>query len=197
MLTDLYVFGDSPLHRLRPVIKIGALVFFCTILFIVEGWPSVLVAGGLLVVGFGVAGLKPKHAIASLRPALWILAAIFAVQLYLTDVSFAGFVVARFVVLILAAAMVTLTTKTSEFVDGILSALRYAPSWVPRAKIALAISLCLRFIPLVRAVLEDVRQAQRARGLDRSLTALLVPLIVRTLKTADEVSQAIYSRSFD
>jgi biotin transport system permease protein len=64
MLTDLYVFGHSPLHRVRPVVKIGTLVLFCTILFVVEGWPSVLVAGGLLIVGFAAAGLKPKHAIA-------------------------------------------------------------------------------------------------------------------------------------
>lgn len=197
MLTDLYVFGDSPLHRTRPVVKIAALVVFCTTLFIIEGWGSVLVAGALVMTGFAVAGLRPRHAFVSVRPALWILAAIFVVQVYLTDLVFAGFVVARFVVLILAAALVTLTTKTSEFVDGIMSALTYAPAWVPKEQIALAISLCLRFIPLIRAVLEDVRQAQGARGLDRNLTALLVPLVVRTLKTADEVSQAVYSRSFD
>ena len=128
---------------------------------------------------------------------MWILAAIFAVQLYMTDVVFAGFIVARFVVLILAAALVTLTTRTSEFVDGILSALRFAPSWVPKAQIALAVSLFLRFVPLVRTALDDVREAQRARGLDRNLKAILVPLVVRILKTADEVSQAIYARSFD
>lgn len=197
MLTDIYVFGDSAVHRARPVVKIAALVFLCTGLFVVEGWGSVAVAGFMVFSGFLVAGLKPRHAFASLRPAFWILGAIFVVQVYLTDLAFAGFVVTRFVILILAAALVTLTTKTSEFVDGILAALKYAPAWVPKEQIALAISLCLRFIPLVRSVLDDVRQAQRARGLERNLTALLVPLVVRTLKTADEVSQAIYSRSFD
>ncbi|WP_029058348.1 energy-coupling factor transporter transmembrane component T family protein [Stappia stellulata] len=197
MLSDLYVFADSPLHRARPIVKIASLVVLCSSLFIVEGWASVAVAGILVFAGFALAGLAPRHAFVSLRPAFWILAAIFAVQVYLTDVVFAGFVVARFVVLILAAALVTLTTKTSEFVDGILSALRFAPSWVPKARIALAISLCLRFIPLVRTVLGEVREAQRARGLDRNFKAVLVPLVVRILKTADEVSQAIYSRSFD
>ena len=196
MLTDLYVFGDSPLHRARPAIKIAALVFLCTGLFVVEGWASVAVAGPMVISGFAVAGLKPGHAFASLRPAFWVLAAIFAVQAYVTDLVFAGFVVARFAVLILAAALITLTTKTSEFIGGILSALRYAPAWVPKEQIALAISLCLRFIPLVRSLLNEIRQAQRARGLDHNLTALLVPLVVRTLKTADEVAQAIYSRSF-
>lgn len=197
MLTDLYVFGDSPLHRARPAIKIVALVILCTSLFIVEGWPSVAVGGAMVISGFTLAGLKPRHALVSLRPALWILAAIFIVQAFLVDALFASFVVARFIILILAAALVTLTTKASEFVDGIQSALQYAPRRVPTARIALAISLCLRFIPLVRSVRAEVREAQYARGMDRNLTALLVPLIVRMLKTADEVSQAIYSRSFD
>jgi len=197
MLTDLYVFGDSLIHRARPVLKIAALVILCTSLFVVEGWPSVIAGAVIVLAGFAIAGLRPHHAFQSLKPALWILAAIFAVQIYLTDIVFAGFVVGRFMVLILAAALVTLTTKTAEFVDGILAALRYAPKWVPKEQIALAVSLCLRFIPLIRAVLTEVRDAQRARGLDRNLKAVLVPLVVRTLKTADEVSQAIYSRSFD
>ena len=68
---------------------------------------------------------------------------------------------------------------------------------MPKAQIALAVSLFLRFVPLVRTALDDVREAQRARGLDRNLKAILVPLVVRILKTADEVSQAIYARSFD
>ncbi len=197
MLTSLYVFGDSPLHRARPAIKIIALMILCTSLFIVEGWPSLAIAGAIVLVGFAAAGLNLRHAFASLRPALWILAAIFVVQLFSNGVIFASFVVTRFIVLILAAALVTLTTKTSEFIDGIRSLLKHAPAWVPKEQIALAISLCLRFIPLVRSVLDEVREAQRARGLDRNLTALLVPLVVRTLKMADEMSQAIYARSFD
>lgn len=197
MLTDLYVFRDSIVHRARPAIKLGLLVILCTTLFVVEGWSSVIVAATLVIVGFTLAGLGPRHAFASLRPTLWILAAIFVVQTVLCDMIFAGFVVTRFIVLILAAGLVTLTTKTSEIVEGIQVALKYAPGRLPRDQIALAISLCLRFIPLVRSVLDEVRQAQQARGLERNLIALLVPLIVRTLKTADEVSQAIYSRSFD
>ncbi len=197
MLTDLYVFGDSAVHRARPVVKIAGLVVLCTSVFVFEGWPSVLVGGALVAAGFALAGLRLRHAVASIRPAFWILAAIFAVQLVLTDLLFAGFVVGRFAVMILGAALVTLTTKTSEFVDGIHAALKHAPGWVPKEQIALAISLCLRFIPLVRTMLVEVRQAQQARGLDRNVLALLVPLVVRTLKTADEVSQALYARSFD
>lgn len=197
MLTDLYVFGDSPLHRIRPGVKILALVLVCTLLFILEGWPMVSLGGALVALCFALSGLRVRHVVAALRPALWILLAIFLVQTYLTDILFASFVVFRFAVLILAATVVTATTRTSEMVDGILAGLRFAPSRVPKNQIALGVSLCLRFIPLVLSVFQDVRQAQRARGLDRNMIALLVPLVVRTLKTADEVAQAIHARSFD
>lgn len=197
MLTGLYVPGESPLHLTRPAAKILALFVICTALFVFEGWPSLIIGTVLVAAGFLTARLSVHHVVISLKPVVWILAAIFAIQLYLDGLALAGFVVGRFAVLILAASLVTLTTTASEFVDGIHSSLKYAPEWVPKARIALAISLCLRFIPLIKTVLGEVRQAQRARGLDRNALALLVPLIVRTLKTADEVSEAIYARSFD
>lgn len=197
MLTDLHVPGDSPLHRVRPLAKILGLMGLCTGVFLVDAGWLVGALGAVVLAGYALAGLAARHAWAALRPALWVLAAIFAAQVWIAGPADAGFVVGRFGVLILAAALVTLTTRSSELVDGILAALHFAPRWVPKRRIALAISLCLRFIPLVRSVLAEIRQAQQARGLDRNLSAVLVPLVVRTLKTADEVAEAIYARSFD
>lgn len=195
MLGEAYVPGASPLHRAPPLAKILGLIVICTALFLVEGWGMIAVGAAAVGAGFGIAGLPLRHAGRALRPLWWIFAAIFAVQLWLADLSLAGYVVSRFALLILAATLVMLTTRSSDFVDGILAALHYAPRWVPKHKIALAISLCLRFIPLVAEVLEEVRQAQAARGLDRNILALMVPLLVRTLKSADETAQAIYARS--
>ena len=197
MLAEAYVAGDSPLHRAPPLAKILGLVALCTALFVVERWGAVAAAAAVVAAGFAAAGLTPRHAWRALRPLLWLFVVLFLVQFWLSGAALAGFVTVRFALLILAAALVTLTTRSSDFVDGILAGLRFAPRWVPRRKIALAISLCLRFIPLVGEVLEEVRQAQAARGLERNILALLVPLLLRTLKSADEVAQAIYARSGD
>jgi len=195
MIVDLYVFGDSPVHQLPPDYKILSLLLFCTLLFLIPGWIPLSVGAAFVAIGFGVAGIGISRAYQAIRPALWILAIIFVAQIFLVGVELAIFVVLRFCILILAALLITMTTKTSEFVEGILAGLRHAPSWVPADQIALAISLALRFIPLIRSTLEDVRMAQRARGLDRSIKALLVPLVVRTLKTGDEIAEAIQARS--
>ena len=44
---------------------------------------------------------------------------------------------------------------------------------------------------------DEVREAQRARGLERSLVALTVPIVVRMLKMSDDIAAAIDARSYD
>lgn len=195
MLTELYVPGTSPLHRTPPQYMVLALVVFCTALFLLDGWLPLAIAAALVLVAYLVADLRLRHAVAALRPVFWVLVIIFAVHVVMNDVGHAALVVARFILMILAASVVTLTTRTSEFVEGIRALLKYAPSWIPKDRIALAIALTIRFIPSIRKTLAQVRMAQKARGLERSLTATLVPLVVNTLKSADQIAAALEART--
>jgi len=195
MLAELYVPGNSPLHRTPPQYMIVGLVVFCSLLFLFSEWSVLAAATVLVLAAYLIAGLRLHHAVAALRPVLWVLAFIFTIHVLTTGIAQAAFVIARFMAMILAASVVTLTTRTSEFVDGMRAMLKYAPSWVPADRIALAIALTIRFIPSVRMTLAEVRMAQKARGLERNLTATLVPLVVRTLKAADQVSEALEARS--
>lgn len=195
MLTGLHVPGTSRLHRAAPATKLVGLAILCSAVLVVDS-PSVLAGAALLVaVLWAIAGLPPRLAAASLRPALWVLALVFAVQFWLAGGVAAALVTARFAILILAASLVTLTTSAAAFLDGFKALLARAPAFVPADDIALALSLALRFIPLVRDVAAEVRQAQAARGLDGDVLALVVPTLVRTLKTADEMAAAIQARS--
>ncbi|AJE46186.1 energy-coupling factor transporter transmembrane component T family protein [Celeribacter indicus] len=195
MLSDLYIAGDSPLHRAPPGRKLLALFVLCTLVFLLSHWAVLSLAVALVVFGYARAGLAPRHAVAALRPAVPVLALIFVVQLWLAGPSQAAFVALRLACLLAAAALVTSTTRASEFIEGILAGLKHAPGWVPKDKIALAMSLVWRFIPLVRGIFDEVREAQHARGQGRNLRALLVPMVVRTLKSADEIAEAIEARS--
>lgn len=195
MLTSDYVPGDSIVHQARPLIKVGLLFLVCTGLFVQEGWLSPTIAGLVLVALFAIARIPPTVIVAAIRPALWVLGLIFVAQLFLADWQFAGFVVLRFAVMILAASLLTLTTRTSDLVEAIERALsRVLPARSAEA-ISLALSLCLRFIPRVREIFEEVKDAQRARGLGTSWRALVTPTIVRALKSADEIARAIVARS--
>jgi biotin transport system permease protein len=195
MLTSDYVPGDSVVHRTRPLVKVGLLFVVCTWLFVREGWLSLSVAAMALATLFVIARIPPRQVFAAIRPALWVLGLIFLAQLVLADWRLASFVVLRFAVMILAASLLTLTTRTSDLVEAIEDALsRFLPQRSAEA-ISLALSLCLRFIPRIREIFDEVKNAQRARGLGASWRALVTPTIVRALKSADEIARAIVARS--
>ena len=59
--------------------------------------------------------------------------------------------------------------------------------------VAMTISLTLTMIPVVAGFARAVREAQRARGVRPGLRTT-VPLMVRTLRHADEVGDALAAR---
>jgi biotin transport system permease protein len=65
------------------------------------------------------------------------------------------------------------------------------------SKVGMMLSMVIRFIPLMMREAQEILEAQRARGLDRSAIALLVPLLIKTLKMADNLSDAIEARGYD
>ncbi|MGK0623921.1 energy-coupling factor transporter transmembrane component T, partial [Bordetella bronchiseptica] len=108
----------------------------------------------------------------------------------------AAVVVLRVAALIGLAMAVTLTTPVPALIDACERALRPAErlGLLNAAQVALALALALRFIPEIWRNYQEIREAQAARGLGAHPLALLVPLVVRTLKRAEEVAQAIDAR---
>lgn len=65
------------------------------------------------------------------------------------------------------------------------------------SKLSMALSLAIRFIPVVSEKFNEVREAQQARGFDTNILALTMPLIIRTIKMASDVAEALDARSYD
>lgn len=61
----------------------------------------------------------------------------------------------------------------------------------------MVISMAIRFIPLLREKFTEVHEAQQARGLNTNIVALAIPLIIRTIRMASEVAEALEARSYD
>lgn len=193
-----YVPGNSLIHRLPPGMKILSLALAGTLLFVFPLLPVVLTALGAVVMLYLLAGIGPRMMLLQLKPLLWVLALLFAVQWWMVDWLSGVLVIVRLSVLLLLAALVTLTTRTSDMIDALekglfwLRFLRINP-----AKVSLALSLALRFIPVLAAITAEVREAQKARGLDRSMIAVAIPVIVRMLKMADDIAAALEARAYD
>lgn len=198
MIAGLYINGNSVLHRAQAGPKILAMVALGTGVFMVPDWPVVSLVLASVIALYRVSGFGWRVIIAQIRPMAWLLAIFFAVQLWLNDWQAGLLVITRIAAIVMFASLITLTTKTSDMLASLERALRpLKPLGVNPEKVSLAISMVLRFIPVIATVASEIRDAQRARGLDRSILAMIVPLIIRTLKMADDVADAIEARSFD
>ena len=196
-MLDLYSPGTSLLHRLPPAAKMLAMLIGATLLFLNESLPITVAATIGILALYPIAQLTLKQAFAQIRPLLIIFVLFFAVQWYFSGIELATYVVLRLAALILLASLVTLTTKSSDMIDTMTRGLRYLePLGVNPAKVSLAISLALRFIPVLAQITREVREAQKTRGLERSVIAVAMPMAIRVIKMADEISDAIDSRGY-
>ncbi len=195
MLSILYVNSNSHIHRLPAGIKILFLSLTCTILFILNNWVA-LISIAILTIILSIMAKVPFIILYnSVKPIFFMLIIIFIAQLFLTDIYMASFVILRFLTMMVLASIVTLSTRTSEMMTAIENALSFLPNPTHAYNISLAISLSIRFIPRVRDIVSEVKNAQKARGISRDWKALAIPVIVRCLKSADEISDAITARS--
>lgn len=68
---------------------------------------------------------------------------------------------------------------------------------VSPAKVGMMLSMTIRFIPMLFSMLQDIRTAQRARGLEHSVVAVVVPLLIRALRMGNDLTEAIEARCYD
>lgn len=195
MLISLYKPGNSIVHRTPAGWKIALLFLFCTALFLLQNWWFLAAAIAAVLASYALAKLPLFFAWQAVRPALWLMLVIFLVQLWLNDWQFGLYVVLRFAIMIIAATLLTLTSKTSDMIEGIEKSVGKFFGADIAEKTGLAFSLSMRFIPMVHKIFQDVREAQKARGLGNDWHALITPTIIRTLKSADDIAQAIDARS--
>ncbi|GAA1392582.1 energy-coupling factor transporter transmembrane component T [Luteococcus peritonei] len=195
----LYRPGSSPLHRLGAGPKLVALL--------VLGLASVLLQRSLVatlgslavvLVLYAVAGMDLRTTWQQVRPMAWLLLFTAAFHLWASGWRKALVYTAMIVVMVLAAALVTLTTRTTAMVDQVVRAagpLRRLG--VDPERVGLVLNLGIRCVPLVAAIAAEVREAQYARLGQFSLRSFAVPLVVRCLRDADALGEALAARGVD
>lgn len=198
MLTGTYLPGDSLVHRAGPGVKVLLLMLFTLALFVRPG-PVPTGAGAVLVVGlYAVARVPPSLAWAQARPLRWFLVLLFAFQAWANGWSVAVVTCANLLIAVLAASLVTLTTPLQQMLDAAVAAAgRLRLFGVDPERFGLALALMIRSIPVVSRMAEQAREARRARGLDRSVRAFATPLVVRTVRHAQRVGDALVARGVD
>ncbi|WP_064710908.1 energy-coupling factor transporter transmembrane component T family protein [Rhizobium bangladeshense] len=195
-MQSLYVEGNSRMHRLSPRAKLLSLAAFAILLFMSHN--LLLLSGAVLVTAalYGTIGLPLGEALRRLRPILLAIAVVGLFNLIFNPWQAALLPVLRLTALMLLAASVTGTTSITEFIDEVTALARplERTGGVRADDIGLALGLVLRFVPEIVNRYQAIREAHTARGLKVRPTSLLAPLIILTLKDADNVAAAIDAR---
>ncbi len=198
MTVGLYTPGRSWLHRLPAGAKLGGLLVASLGLFFVPLPVVALTSVPVAAAVYLSTGAPFRRLVGDLRGPALLIGFVLLFHVVFGSAEDGVLIAARFVTLILLAAAVTLTTPVSamaELVEWLLEPLR--PLGVRPEKVGLAIALAIRFVPMIAEDYRHIREAQAARGLGHHPLALVVPLVIRTLKSADELADAIEARGYE
>lgn len=198
-MIGLYRPGTSLLHRMPAGLKLLLLIVAIVCATIFVGTPIEVGAVALVVVAlFGVAHIPVKVALAQLRPVLLMLLIIGIFQVIITTWQRAVVVCGVLLISVALAALVTLTTRVTDMLDTVTRVLGPARRiGVDPERIGLMLALAIRCIPILATIVHEVSEARKARGLQWSMTALATPVIVRALRTADALGDALVARGVD
>jgi biotin transport system permease protein len=189
--------GTSLLHRTPALVKLGVLAALVTVIAL-QGSLAWLGVASLIVVGLFLVGRVPfALAWRQVVPILWVLAFAVPVQVIFGGWEAAAVMAMRLVLAVALAALYTLTTPVTATLDAVQALLRPFRRWIDADRVGLALALTIRCVPLLAELVREVLDARKARGAEGSLLALAVPVIVRALRTAEHLGEALTARGFD
>lgn len=189
--------GDSLVHRAPALLKLGLLAVLVTVVAVQGSLVVLGAAAAATIVLFLVARLPARAAWRQIVPILWVLAFAVPVQWLFSGWESAATMAFRLVIAVALAALYTLTTPVSATLDAMQLLLRPLHRWVDADRVGLALALAIRCVPLLADIVREVLEARKARGAEGSVMALAVPVIVRALRTADHLGEALIARGFD
>lgn len=197
-MIGLYRAGTSPLHRAPAGVKLACLAAVTTALVVWRAPAAVAAAGVLVVAGYLLARLPLTAAAQQVRPLRWFVLLLVPLQWAAGGWRAVVVVVGTLAVTVAAAGLVTLTTRVSALLDVLERLIRPLRCLgVDPERVALVLALAVRAVPVLADTFDQARDARRARGLERSPRALLVPLVLRTLRHADRLGEALAARGVD
>jgi energy-coupling factor transport system permease protein len=222
--TGSFIKGQSLLYYLDPRVKLAATIGFSVFILWVNPLLAFIAGIALLFVALA-SGIRLRIIGQAVKPLLFFIVLIFLVHVLFDkgglmikipfcgiSLSLAGlqqgfFVVWRFLCLIVAAVLLTMTTAPSQMIAAIKYFLRPLNLLqVPVNDIALMISLALRLMPILLTEKERIETAQKARGYNlrrsgfvvkfKAFLSLILIVLLGVFRRADELAMAMEARNY-
>ncbi len=222
--TGVFIKGGSPIYDLDPRVKLASIFFLSILILWVKPLAVFFIGITLLFVALANS-INLRTILQAVKPLILFIGLIFLAHALFSEgetfvtipylrVSFSlsgvqeGFLVVwRFLCLIVAAVLLTMTTAPSALIAAIkyfLRPLRYFR--VPVDDIAVMIMLALRLMPVLLTEKEKIETAQKARGYDsrrsgffvsiKTFLSLTLAVLLGTFRRADELAMAMEARGY-
>jgi len=207
------------IHTLDPRVKIVAVMLVSITVLRADAFIAVAVT--ILIAGITfIARLSPAHLLRAVKPLMIFFVLIFLMHLFFTPGTplplplatyeglYQGVLLTwRFVFLILSAAILTMTTTPSDLMSGIEWFLRpLRPLGISSHDVAVMVSMVLRFVPALLQELDQIKEAQMARGADfktgtilarmKRISSLVIPLVRNSILRAEELAIGMEGRGY-
>jgi len=222
--TGSFIEGETFLYDLDPRVKLAAMVFLSILILWVKP-PMALIIGIALMGTVRFAGISFRIIEQAVKPLLFFIVLIFLVHVVFdrsgtpSDKASVGIsflwiglqqgllVVWRFLCLIVAGVLLTMTTTPSQMIAAVKYFLRpLQPLRVPVEDIAVMLMLALRLMPVLLLEKEKVETAQKARGHHlqgagfpiriKAFLSLTRTILLGVFRRADELALAMDARNF-
>ncbi|MCI6067860.1 MAG: energy-coupling factor transporter transmembrane protein EcfT [Galactobacillus timonensis] len=219
-----YIPMDSPIHKMDPRAKIGAMLLMLVAIFFPAGWIGYVVLFAACTVLILSAKLSFRYVWKSLKPMLVMMCFLLIINILVVKTgtvlfsigSFAvysdavlqtAYIVVRLLLMIMVTTTLTATTKPLDMTLGIEDLLQpFGKIGVPYHEIAMLISIALRFIPDLIDETNRILKAQESRGVDMqegklkekimAILSLIVPLFVSAFQRAEDLANAMEARGY-
>lgn len=183
-------------HRQPAGLKLGAMAVVTTGLFALKSPLPLAFATGAVAAIFLTGGLVfAKAGLGLLRPLLPFVLIVGLWHGWIGEYSEGAAILMRMIAAVALANFVTMTTRLSDMLAVFqwLSRPLRVFGLSPR-RLALAVALVIRFIPVMLERLTHITQSWSARSARRPRWRVLVPATLAALDDADRVAEALRAR---
>ncbi|MCD8512133.1 MAG: energy-coupling factor transporter transmembrane protein EcfT [Nitrincola sp.] len=194
-MISLYISHPSWMHRVPAGLKLLSLMLISITLFPVTYLWGMVIALTLTLALYASVGKPALLQLRLLTPLAPLFLVIFLMQSWSVGWLEASILLLRMLILIMLANLITLTTRMDDMMSAI------TPLFVPLRifqidpkRIAFAVTLLIRFVPVLMAVIQHLMEAWRARGGKKQIWKLAIPLTIQSIRLSDHVAEALAAR---
>lgn len=196
----LYRPGASLMHRAPAGPKLAVLIALLVgISFLPrELWLPPVLALLVLLAYLVPAGLPLAELGRQLLTARWLIIVMLLGQVIFLGPESAYINTARVLAMVLLAALVTLTTRSTDMLDALVRGMGpLRRIGVDPDRVGLVLLLAITTIPVIAAFAAGIREAHRARGARLGAVSASVGILIASLRHADELGDALAARGVE